>query len=121
MATARRTKIKTMTGEIEHETDRVQHLRALAVAEELHRHGFSRVWIESVKMFRGGLSEGGRASDQVQHEVMRVVIDEQDIHADRLQSVFDVANEQSATVHLAEIKMTSGQSFSRIAIWPGRG
>jgi hypothetical protein len=112
--------VKTLAGEIEHETDHEQHSRALALVEALHLQGFSSLWMESVKMFRGGLSEGEHADKQVQHEALRVVIDEREINGGRLLAIMEVAAQHDAMLVLADIRIGDGQQFSRVALWPSR-
>ena len=99
--------------------DSAQHQNALVILDELHRAGFSRCWMESVKMFSGGLAErkDGVTPPQVQHHALRVILEDEELNADALATVLTIAENNAGRLSLARLRL-NGQEFSRLAIWP---
>ena len=99
--------------------DSAQHALAIRIMDRLHRAGFPSLWLESVMMFSGGLDAGERPGAQVQHHHLRIVLSEDDISADRLEKVREIAFADDATVALTSLRL-NGRDFSRITVWPVR-
>lgn len=111
-----KTKKRVGPGGMEIVDTRDQQLAALAVVDDLHERGFTRVWLESVRVFSGGRLDGSK-DPQVQHYHLRVVIDEVEIHSDKISDVLEVASKNTASVNLTSVHMNQ-QEFSRITLWP---
>jgi hypothetical protein len=79
---------------------------ALVLVNELHDAGFSGAWIDSTQIGGDG------------HYYCKVIVDQEELSHDRVQTIFAVAEVHGAKVILTELRLNQ-QSFSRIALWPG--
>lgn len=102
----------------EFEHNREQNERAMEIADALHEAGFAGLWIDSTAIFSGGpMSTKGQSRREVRHQYFSVVIDREEMGAEEMQKVYEIAEVHSAHVVLKMIT-AAGLRLSRIAIWP---
>lgn len=103
---------KTLAGEIEVVDNRAQHERALDVLMAVHLAGFTNVFLKSVVMFNGGVA---MRTKQVEYVSLYVVVDEDEVVADRYDQLAEVAATFGCQLQLRSLKLDG--SYSRLALW----